>query len=73
MKKFANGDLIHEERLCLATFAACLPRAVRTDLGKWAMVLFRRAACAAFLIFFRAAFLCFSLDMTSLIVTKRID
>src|ERR1700724_737141 len=48
-----------------------MPRAVRTDLGKWAIVRFRLAARAAFLIFFRAAFLCFSLAMTSLLCEQK--
>jgi hypothetical protein len=49
MQIFGTTEQRHEERLSLATFAAYLPRAVQTDLGKWAMVRFRLAACAAFL------------------------
>jgi len=48
-------------RFRLAIFAPCFPRAVRTDLGRCAIVLFFRAAAAAFLMFLRAAFLCFVL------------
>jgi hypothetical protein len=33
------------------------------DFGRWAIVRFRLAAAAAFLMFLRAAFLCFSLGM----------
>jgi hypothetical protein len=65
IRGLAAGDLGHEERLCLATFAPCFPSAVRTDFGKWAMVRLRLADCAAFLMFFRAAFLCLSLAMTT--------
>jgi hypothetical protein len=43
----------------LATAEACLPSAVRTDLGKCAIVRFLFAAVPAFLIFFFAAFRCF--------------
>ncbi len=43
----------------LATDEACLPSAVRTDFGKCAIVRFRFAADAAFLMFFFAALLCF--------------
>ena len=38
-----------------ATFAACLPSAVRVRLGKCAIVRWRFAAAAAFLMFRRAA------------------
>lgn len=41
-----------------ATLAPCLPSAVLTDLGRWAIVRFFFAAAAAFLMFFRAAFRC---------------
>jgi hypothetical protein len=47
----------------LATFAACLPNAVLTDFGRWAIVRFRFAAAAAFLMFLLAADLCFALAM----------
>lgn len=43
----------------LATDEACLPSAVRTDLGRCAIVRFFFAADAAFLMFFRAALFCF--------------
>jgi hypothetical protein len=42
MQIWGTTEQRHEERLCLATFAACFPRAVRTDLGKLAMVRFRQ-------------------------------
>jgi hypothetical protein len=42
----------------LATEEACLPRAVRTDFGKCAIVRFLFAASPAFLMFFFAALLC---------------
>jgi hypothetical protein len=41
-----------------ATAEPFLPSAVRTDLGKCAMVRFFFAAAAAFLMFFFAAFFC---------------
>ena len=41
--------------LRLATLEACLPRAVRVDFGKCAIVRFLFAAAAAFLMFFLAA------------------
>src|SRR5439155_15848416 len=50
--------LPRERRFFLATEDACLPSAVRTDFGRWAIVRFRFAADAAFLMFFFAAFLC---------------
>jgi hypothetical protein len=40
-----------------------LPKAVRVDFGKCAIVRFLFAAAAAFLMFLRAALLCFSLAM----------
>jgi hypothetical protein len=43
----------------LATDEPFLPSAVRTDFGKCAIVRFRLAADAAFLMFLLAAFLCF--------------
>jgi hypothetical protein len=64
--RFAAAGRGHEERLCLATFAPCFPSAVRVDLGRWAMVRLRLAACAAFLMFFLAAFLCFAVAMAPL-------
>ena len=48
---------------CRATFAPCLPSAVRVFLGRLAIVRFLRAAVAAFLMFFRAACCCFWLAM----------
>ena len=59
-------DLTREDQLvrlrfCRATFAACFPSAVRTDLGKCAIVLFSFAAAAAFFIFRLAALRCFVL------------
>ena len=45
-------------RFCRATFAACLPSAVRVRLGRCAMVRFLLATAAAFLIFLRAAARC---------------
>ena len=42
----------------LATDEACLPRAVRTDFGKCAIVRFLFALAAAFFTFRRAAFRC---------------
>jgi hypothetical protein len=65
-KLYRGCDICHEERLFLATFAACFPNAVRTDFGKCAIVCSRLAVCAAFLIFLRAAFLCFSVAMVAL-------
>ncbi len=47
-------------RVARATLAACLPKAVRVDFGRWAIVRFFRAAAAAFLMFLRAADLCLS-------------
>lgn len=41
-----------------ATDEACLPNAVRTDFGKYAIVRFLFAAEAAFLMFLFAAFFC---------------
>lgn len=46
-------------RFLLATDAACFPSAVRTDLGRCAIVRLRFAAEAAFLMFFLAALRCF--------------
>src|SRR5256885_6602119 len=48
-------------RFRFATLDACLPSAVRTDLGRWAIVFFFLAALAAFLMFRLAAERCFSL------------
>jgi hypothetical protein len=45
-------------RLRLATFAACLPNAVRVRFGSFDIVRFRFAAAAAFLILRRAAARC---------------
>jgi hypothetical protein len=42
-----------------ATFAPCLPRAVRVFFGSFAMVRLRFAALAAFLMLRRAAARCF--------------
>jgi hypothetical protein len=50
-------------RRCRATFAACLPNAVRVRFGKCAMVRFLLAAAAAFLMFLRAAARCLVLAM----------
>jgi len=50
---------------CLATFAACLPNAVRTAFGKCAIVRFFFAAAAAFLMFFFAAVRCRVLAISS--------
>ncbi|HZU31909.1 MAG TPA: hypothetical protein VFB79_12390, partial [Candidatus Angelobacter sp.] len=50
-------------RFCLATLAACLPKAVLVFLGKWAIVRFFLAATAAFLMLRRAAARCFSLGI----------
>jgi hypothetical protein len=47
-----------------AALAPSFPRAVRVFLGKWAMVLFRRAARAALLIFRFAVARCFLVVMT---------
>jgi hypothetical protein len=47
----------------LATDEPFLPSAVRTDFGKCAIVRFRLAADAAFLVFFRTAFLCLAEDI----------
>jgi hypothetical protein len=49
--------------------AACFPSAVLVDFGKCAIVRFFFAALAAFLMFLRAAFLCFSLGILSPLVT----
>ncbi len=46
-------------RFFRAAFAPFLPRAVRVFLGKCAIVFFRRAALAAFLMFRFAAVRCF--------------
>jgi len=50
----------------LATFAACLPSAVRVLFGKREMVRFLRADFAAFLMLRRAAARCFLLAMVNL-------
>ena len=52
-------------RFLRATFAPCLPRAVRVFLGRCAIVFFRRAALAAFLMFRFAAVRCFLLAIIS--------
>jgi hypothetical protein len=69
-KLYRGCDICHEERLFLATFAACFANALRTDFGKCAIVRSRLAVCAAFLIFIRAAFLCFSLAIVCLSFRK---
>src|SRR5438105_2577234 len=45
----------HDARFLRATLAPCLPSAVRVRLGRCAIVRFRRAAAAAFLMLRRAA------------------
>lgn len=52
-------------RLRRAIFAPCLPSAVRVFAGRLAIVRFRRAAVAAFLILRRAALRCFWVAMTA--------
>ena len=51
-------------RFFRAAFAPSLPRAVRVFLDKCAIVLFRRAALAAFLMFRFAAVRCFLVVMS---------
>lgn len=51
--------LLRDFLFFFATEEARFPSAVRTDFGKCAIVRFRFAADAAFLMFFFAAFLCF--------------
>jgi len=53
-----SQPLLRDFLFFLATDEACLPSAVRTDFGKCAIVRFRFAAEAAFLMFFFAALLC---------------
>ena len=53
-----SQPLLRDFLFFLATDEACLPRAVRTDFGKCAIVRFLFAADAAFLMFFFAAFFC---------------
>ena len=52
---------------CFATFAPCLPSAVRVARGSFEIVFFARAAFAAFLMFLRAAAFCFAVAMVSLL------
>jgi hypothetical protein len=59
-RKSASYD---ERRFLRAAFAPSLPKAVRVLFGKWAMVFFRLAAVAAFLIFRRAAVRCLVVAM----------
>ena len=58
-------DLYLQRLFFRAAFAPFLPRAVRVFLGKCAIVLFPRAALAAFLIFRFAAVRCFLVVMIS--------
>src|SRR2546430_5310514 len=65
------GASVAETKMCcsvnyffFAAFAPSLPRAVRVFLGKCAIVLFRRAALAAFLMFRFAAVRCFLVVMS---------
>jgi len=55
----------YDEAFSFRTLALCLPKAVRVFFGKWAIVRLLLAAAAAFLIFFRAADVCFSLAISS--------
>lgn len=55
--------------LRLATLEACLPRAVRVDFGKCAIVRFLFAAAAALLMFLLAA--CFCLAVAIVILPLR--
>src|SRR3954470_2210736 len=48
---------------CLATFAPCLPSAVRVFFGRCLIVFFRLAADAAFFMFFLAAAFCLVVAM----------
>lgn len=59
--------------LRLATLEACLPRAVRVDFGKCAIVRFLFAAAAAFLMFFLAARFRFAVAMPVLLRALRLD
>lgn len=61
MQATANPQAAGAFLLDLATFTACLPNAVRVDLGKRAMARLLRTAAAAFLILRRAAAFCFVL------------
>jgi hypothetical protein len=54
-----NNGKTYDNRLRRAAWAPFLPNAVRTDLGKCAIVRFFLAALAAFLMFLREALLCF--------------
>ena len=58
MNGAGSHPLLRDFLFFLATVEACLPSAVRTDFGKCAIVRFRFAADAAFLMFFFAALLC---------------
>src|SRR4051794_16606350 len=60
-------DFTFALRFCAATFAPCLPSAVRTLAGSFEIVFFFLAAAAAFFTFFRAAMRCFVLDMGELL------
>jgi hypothetical protein len=55
----ANLFLSAQCRFLRAALAPSFPRAVRVLFGRWATVLFRRAALAAFLMFRFAAARCF--------------
>ncbi len=54
----SSQPLLRDFLFFLATDEACLPRAVRTDFGKCAIVRVLFAAAAAFLMFFFAALFC---------------
>jgi len=54
-----SQPLLRDFLFFFATDEPCLPRAVRKDFGKCAIVRFLFAADAAFLMFLFAAFLCF--------------
>jgi len=56
-----------------ATFAACLPSAVRVFFGRCAMVLFFFAAAVARLMFLFAAVRCFSVAMETTSILAVID
>jgi len=54
---------LRRARFCFATFAPCLPSAVRVARGSFEIVFLERAAFAAFLMFLRAAAFCFAVAM----------
>lgn len=60
-------------RFRLAAFAPSLPSAVRVFFGRLAIVRLRLAACAAFLMFRRAAALCFDEAMLLSVNHARIN